>query len=213
MGELTKNCPKPMLPLQGKPKLAYTLENLPQAIDEVILIIGYLGEKIREYVGASFAARRIRYVEQKELSGTYGALATAKDLLRGKFLVLMGDDLYVKNDLERLLHHQWAILAHDTENAEQFGILQADGKGNLLSVVERPHGHSRGLVNTGAYVLQKDLFTQTPVRLPNGEYGLPQTLAAMRAVCPTRVVTADRWQPIGSPEDLKNAEENLRRFI
>jgi len=58
MGKLTDSCPKPMLPIKGKPKLVYTLENLPEEIDEVILVIGYLGEQIRNFFGDEYNGLR-----------------------------------------------------------------------------------------------------------------------------------------------------------
>jgi len=47
MGELTNDLPKPLLKISGRPILEYTLANLPREIDEVILVIGYHGHKIK----------------------------------------------------------------------------------------------------------------------------------------------------------------------
>ena len=51
---LTDDLPKPMVRVNGRPILEYTLSILPKEIDEVILIVGYLKEKIIEYFGDSF---------------------------------------------------------------------------------------------------------------------------------------------------------------
>ena len=213
MGDLTKECPKPMLPLNGKPKLVYTLELLPDAIDSVIIVVGYYGEKIKEYFGASFAGRRIDYVWQSALNGSDGAVRLAKGKVSGRFLVVMGDDLYRHVDLEKLLQHRWALLACHTQRAEQFGLVSVDARGILSGVIERPHHFTHGLVNTGAYVLGEEYFSFSPVPISSTEYGLPQTLAAMREHYPTRVVTTDTWQPIGSPEDLQRAQDTLTQFL
>src|SRR3989344_511325 len=115
MGDLTKNTPKPLLKIGNKTILEQTLESLPEEIEEVILVIGYLGEQIKNLIGGSFAGKKVTYVEQKELKGTADAIFECKDLLRGRFLVLMGDDLYNKRDLENLIKSPLAILVSEVK--------------------------------------------------------------------------------------------------
>ncbi len=213
MGKLTENSPKPMLLIKNKPKLAWTLENLPEEISEVILVIGYLGEQIKNFVGEEYVGRKIKYVEQKKLDGSAGAVRLAQSLLESKFLVLMGDDLYLKSDLERMLKENWAILVKEVREAERFGLVSQDENGYLTGVVERPHNHKTGLVNTGAYVLQPEFFQTKLVPISETEYGLPQTLVSMYPKQKTRLIKATKWQPVGSPEDLKSAEKKIWEFI
>src|SRR3989344_2319987 len=155
MGKLTENCPKPMLPIQGKPKLEYSLRTLPDAVTEVILVVGYLGDVIREYFGAEFCGRRVRYVDQRELNGSGGAIHRVKDMVEEKLLVLMGDDLYRKDDLERLIRHDLAVLACEMEDSSQFGVLETDDRCNLAGIIEQPHAPENKLVNAAAYVLNR----------------------------------------------------------
>ncbi len=213
MGKLTKNCPKPMLLIKNKPKLAWTLENLPKEISEVILVIGYLGEQIKNFFGEEYAGRKIKYVEQEKLNGSAGAVRLAQPLIQGKFLVLMGDDLYLKSDLERMLKEDWAILVKEVQNAERFGLVSQDKNGYLTGVVERPHNQKEGLINTGAYVLQPEFFQAKLVPISETEYGLPQTLVSMYSKYKTKLIKATKWQPVGSPEDLKSAEKKIWEFI
>jgi len=69
------------------------------------LVVGYLADQIREAIGEEHNGRKISYIEQKELLGTGHALSICKDLIKGKFLVLMGDDLYKTENLEELIRH------------------------------------------------------------------------------------------------------------
>ena len=213
MGKLTKNCPKPMLLIKNKPKLAWTLENLPEEISEVILVIGYLGEQIKNFFGEEYAGRKIKYVEQEKLNGSAGAVRLVQPLIKDKFLVLMGDDLYLKNDLERMLKEDWAILVKEVQDAERFGLVSQDKDSYLTGVVERPHNQKEGLINTGAYVLQPEFFQAKLVKISETEYGLPQTLVSMYPKHKTKLIKATKWQPVGSPEDLKLAEERIEEFI
>ncbi len=213
MGKLTENCPKPMLLIKNKPKLAWTLENLPEEISEVILIIGYLGEQIKSFFGKNYAGRKIKYVEQKKLNGSAGAVQLAQPLIKDKFLVLMGDDLYLKSDLGKMLKEDWAILVKKVREAERFGLVSQDKGGYLTGVIERPHNQKEGLINTGAYVLQPEFFQAKLVPISETEYGLPQTLVSIYPKYKTKLIKATKWQPVGSPKDLKLAEERIREFV
>ncbi len=213
MGALTEHTPKPMLPIRGIPKLVYTLRALPSEITEVIFVIGYLGDQIREYFGKSWGGKRIVYVEQENLDGTGGAICLVKDLVRGKFLVINGDDLYLREDLDRLMDYDLAVLACEVEDATPFGVLQIDASGKLLSIVERPHDGTVKLVNTGAYMLSEYFFHYPLVSISDTEYGLPQTLVSMRSDFDIAVEQTKTWLPIGTPEALAEAERMIGNFV
>jgi bifunctional UDP-N-acetylglucosamine pyrophosphorylase/glucosamine-1-phosphate N-acetyltransferase len=214
MKDLTKDTPKPMLPIQGKPKLAYTLEILPEEITEVIFIVGYLQEQIREFFGEEYAGKKIKYIVQEKLNGTAGAVALAKDEIGSeKVLVMMGDDLYNRKDLEKILQYEQALLAYETDEAEQFGLVDTDKDGYLTAVVEKPHNKTKGLVNTAAYVLSPEYFNTPLVAISETEFGLPQTLVKMYPEHKTKVVRTTKWLPIGSPEDLEIAQEKVKDFL
>lgn len=213
MGVLTENCPKPMLPIGGKPKLEYSLRALPDAITEIILIVGYRGEMIREYFGDMFEGKPIRYVEQAELNGTGATIHLLKDIVRGKFLVVMGDDLYQKADLEKMLGYDLAVLACEMEDSSQFGVLEIDSEGKLVKIVEKPHNPEDKLVNTGAYVLNEHFFEYPLVPISEKEFGLPQTLIQMRDKYDIAVERTKVWFPIGTPEALEEAQTKIKMFL
>ena len=99
MRPLTDAVAKPLLKIGDRPLLEYTFDALPDEIDEVIVVIGYLGEQIRTYLGEEFRGRKIKYVVQEKLEGTAKALWEAKSLLRERFLVLMADDIFAKKNI------------------------------------------------------------------------------------------------------------------
>lgn len=210
MGELTNDIPKPMIEVSGKPILAHKIDMLPQNIEEIILVVGYKKEVIIDYFGDNWNGRNILYVEQKDLDGTAGAIHLVKNLVKGNFLVTMGDDFYHPKDIEQLMNYPLALLGYHTKNASAFGITTIDDESNLLSVVERPHSFTEGLVNTGAYMLNTDFFAYAPVKISETEYGLPQTLVRMSQDVDVKVVVTDTWMPIGNPQDIKLAEEYLK---
>jgi NDP-sugar pyrophosphorylase family protein len=213
MGKLTKSVPKPMLKIKGKPILEHKINSLPKEIKEVVLVIGYRGEQIINYFKKEFAGKKIKYFFQKKLNGTGGALHLVKSVLGDRFMVINGDDLYLKKDLRKLLKHELGILAREISNSGQSGGLKTDRRGNLVEVIEKDKSSKNKLVNTGAYVLNKEFFNYDPVPIGNGEFGLPQTLAKMSDKHKIKVEKATLWHSIGFPEDLEEAEKIIHKFL
>lgn len=214
MGILTENCPKPMLLIHEKPKLAYSIEILPDVVTDVVLVVGYLKEQIMEYFGERYEGRRIHYVMQNNYDGTAGAVRLCNDVIdEERFLVIMGDDLYMRDDLQKLFEHDQSVLAYNTMQAENFGLVDIDTEFYLTGVIERPHNKKEGLINTGAYFLNRKYFDAQTVKISDKEYGLPQTLVSMYPACKTKVVEANDWLAIGTPQDLQRAQKEIFTFI
>ncbi|EKD58964.1 MAG: hypothetical protein ACD_56C00017G0002 [uncultured bacterium] len=213
MGELTNDVPKPMLQIKGKPILAHKIEELPKEIDEVILIVGYLGNKIQEYFGNFYAGRKISYIVQEELNGTGGAVHLAKDLIKDDFLVMMGDDLYVRGDIEKIMKYDFALLGLEVENPRKFGVIMLDDDGTAKEIIEKPNIDGPALANIGLYKMKKEFFDYPLVKISETEYGLPQTMMRMKDKHKIVIEQATDWFPIGNPDDLKKAEEIIDKFL
>lgn len=213
MKNLTDEIPKPMLKIKGKPILEHKINMLPKEIDEIVFVIGYCGDYIIRHFKRYFSGRRIIYVYQDKMTGTGGALHLARSVLNDKFLVIMGDDLYHKKDLKRMLKHSLAILGHEVEDVTKFGIIKTDKKGHMVEVVEKPKKSKDKLANAAVYMLNKKFFDYELVPIGGGEFGLPQTLAKMAGEYKIKVEKATAWHAIGSPEDLKSAEKVLHKFL
>ncbi|EKE12031.1 MAG: hypothetical protein ACD_14C00037G0001 [uncultured bacterium] len=213
MKDLTDNVPKPMLQINGKPILAYKLEALPEEIDEVIFVVGYFGNQIQQYFGEVYAGRKITYVVQEELNGTGGAVNLVKDLIGDDFLVMMGDDLYLRLDIQNCLKHDLAVLGLEVSNPNKFGIISLNSDGSLAEIIEKPEIPGPALANIGLYKLNKKFFDYAMVSIGRGEYGLPQTLAQMAKDFPVKVEKALDWFPIGNPDDLEKAAEIIDKFL
>lgn len=186
--------------------LENNLHNLPNEIDKVIIVVGFKKDSVREAIGDTHDGREIVYVEQKELKGTAHALSLCKEHLSGKFLVIMGDDIYSKGDLERLTKEELGILVIEVQESSEVDFLapiEQDESGNAVAVVERQRAKKGMLVNTGAYVMDERFFG-LPLQLAGNkteEFGLPQTLMLLRE-SGIKVVLATNWKKITTPEDL-----------
>ncbi|MDD5251090.1 MAG: nucleotidyltransferase family protein [Patescibacteria group bacterium] len=210
----TLETPKPLLAVAGRPILEWNIDALPKEIEEIILVVGYLQEKIREHFGAEWGSRRVRYIEQAELKGTGHALFACQNQLHDRFLVLNGDDLYGVDDLAELARHDLAILAKETNKSCRYGAFHTDEQGRLLAIIEGGETQPGALVNAGAYVLDRDIFDCPLVPIRDGkEFGLPQTVVLLAQKRPVDIVRANFWVPIGFPDDLEIATAALQERL
>lgn len=88
---ITYYVPKLMLPFYEKPFMAYTMENLSELVESVVMVVNYKQEQIRDYFGEQFASLPVEYVVQSKLEGTASAVMAARDFVDTKFLVVQGD--------------------------------------------------------------------------------------------------------------------------
>ncbi|OGF61900.1 hypothetical protein A2926_00745 [Candidatus Giovannonibacteria bacterium RIFCSPLOWO2_01_FULL_44_40] len=212
MKPLTNNCPKPMIKILGKPLLHHIMDALPDEVNEVILVVGYLRNQIEEYFGKQFGRFKIKYVRQKEKLGTGHALHLCRKFLgNDRFLMLYADDLQSKEDLTKLLNHRLALLVRSVKDPRRFGVVVEDKKGRILEIVEKPEHPPSNLASTGVKVLDSRIFQYPLVQHPNGEYYITYPLAQLAKEHEMMAVKADFWLPIGYPDDLKKAEKILRK--
>lgn len=212
MHPLTSTRPKPMIEVLGRPILHHIFEALPDEIDEVILVTGYLEEQIHGYFGGSFGGVKINYLPQTKKIGTGAALHLCRDFLgKESFLMLYADDLQSKKDLASLIKHPLSMLVKESAQPERFGVVEVDRNDFVINVEEKPERPKTNLVSTGAKVLDERIFNYPLRAHPNGEYYITYPLAEMIKDFKIKAVRADFWLPIGYPEDIKKAEDFLNK--
>jgi bifunctional UDP-N-acetylglucosamine pyrophosphorylase/glucosamine-1-phosphate N-acetyltransferase len=213
---LTDKLPKPLLKINSYETILDRIFNeLPKEINEVILVINYLGEKIKRKYGKKYKDIKIKYVFHKKLDGTAKALWQCKNLLKNDFLLLHGDDLYKKEDLSKLIKHSFAVLAYQKRCFPKGGLITLTKNKKLKTIVEYPKKPlGNYLINTGAYKLKKLFFDYPPVltHKKSNEYGLPQTLSSIAADHPISVVKASYHYQVNTLKELKGICKNLKNI-
>lgn len=206
---LTENIPKPLVKVAGKTLLDHIVEALPSAVDEIILVTGYLENRIKEHCGDVFHGRKVTYVHQSEQKGTGHALWLCKDLIKGRFLFMFADDLHGKQDIARAVSYTRSMLTLTTENPERFGIVVRHPDGTLAEMIEKPEHPPSNLASTGVMVLDEHIFNFDLKVEKNGEFYLTDVIAEYAKEYPIAVVEQNLWIPIGYPEDIEKAEKIL----
>lgn len=204
---LTDAVPKALVDVCGKPLLAHILAALPDAVTEIFIVVGYRKEQIMDALGDSFGNKILHYAEQEPLDGTGSALHVLKDRLSGTFLVVNGDDLYEKRDLERLVAHDLALLVSPTMESIPTSALR-DEEGRFVGLESNaPESEMKRRV-CGAYVLDERFFRYPLAEVTvhgKTEYSLPHTIVMMTRDLPVFLEDADAWHPVGTPEELAAA--------
>jgi NDP-sugar pyrophosphorylase family protein len=209
---ITDTTPKPLVSVAGTPILDRIVRALPSAIDELIIVHGYLGEQIQAHCGEEFYGRKVRYVHQAEQKGTGHALWLCKDLMQGRFLYMFADDLHGAEDLNRAISYTRSMLVLPTTTPERFGIVVRNPDGTMAEMVEKPVHPPSNLASTGVFVLDEDVFEFAPEVETNGELYHTDMIQRYAKSYPIAVVEQTTWIPIGYPEDIDAAEQRLQKL-
>ncbi|MCD6478830.1 MAG: NTP transferase domain-containing protein [Candidatus Diapherotrites archaeon] len=212
---LTKEIPKAMVKLKGKPLLEWILLELRDAgIEKLVIVVGYKKEKIIEYFGKSFAGLPITYVEQKRALGTAHALLQARDVAKSEkqFIACHGDVIAKSADIRRLINAEGkAVVALRLEkNAERFGVIEVKHN-KIVSIVEKPKGIKEALVNAGLYKFDSSIFellSKLKRNKARNEYELTDALKKLAEKNELRyIIMKQKVLDIGTIQDLENAEK------
>jgi len=209
---LTLTRPKPLLPLVNRPLIEHSLEQMTGLFDQVILIVGYRQEMIRQHLGSRYKGMQLIYQVQAEQLGTGHAVLQARPHISGPFVALNGDDLFDRVDLERLSQYDYAALAKRVPDPSQYGVFRVDGKNRVLDLVEKPKSYLGDLANIGGYILQPEFFDALE-RTPKSERNEIEITSTIQSVAQTAPFTAlpirGNWRPTGYAWDLLGHQEAL----
>jgi UDP-N-acetylglucosamine diphosphorylase/glucosamine-1-phosphate N-acetyltransferase len=209
MRPLTDAVAKPMLPVADRPLCAHTADAAVRAgADELVFVVGYRGEDVREHFGETYRGVPVQYAEQTERLGTAHAAAQARPHLDGDFVVLNGDDLYDAAALDALFDAYPAVGAYEVTDPRPYGVFSIEDD-RVRSVVEKPDDPPSDRVNVGAYHFPAeaaDWLTETELS-DRGEHEITDVLARVVEAFDVTAVDIERWLGVGRPWELLEANE------
>jgi len=204
----TEKTPKPLLPVQGRPILDWTLGALPRAVDRVVVVTHYLAEQVNEYLRTQTHFKDWVTVPQGDPQGTGDAFRKCREHIRSdRVMVLNGDDLFGAADLASLAACTAGVIVQEVQEPKKFGIAFLNKDGTLEKLVEKPDLPAPQLANTGAYVFPREVFKIEITRSPRGEYEITDYVTKLAAQQPFHVVRATFWFPIGTEETWNAAQK------
>jgi MurNAc alpha-1-phosphate uridylyltransferase len=215
LGERARELPKALLPIAGKPFLAWQIAALARSgFSEVVLCIAHFGAQIRDFLGdgAAFGVTAAYSEDGPELLGTGGALRRALPLLGASFLVTYGDS-YLPFDyaapLRDLNAHPEALGTMSVfENNDAWDSSNTEVRGETVLRYEKG-GMDAALryIDYGALALRRSVLTERPADV---RFGLEQVQAELARAGTLRAYPAsERFYEIGSELGIRDLEAKL----
>jgi mannose-1-phosphate guanylyltransferase len=213
---LTLERPKPVLPLLGRPLLAYVLERLADAgVTRVIFGCGYLPDPIQACFGERALGLELEYVVEPRPLGTAGGIRhAARGRFSDTFLALNGDILADAPLADLVAAHRACsavatIALTPVADPSRYGLVRSESGGRVLGFLEKPEPEQidTNLINAGAYVLEASVLDLI-------EHGHPVSIE--RETFPGLVgsglfahAQAGYWSDVGTPESYIAAHHDL----
>ena len=214
LGPRVNDVPKPLLEVGGEPFLLHQLKLLARhGAGQVVLCVGYLGERIRERIGSRRFGLRIEYsFDAPGLDGTLGAIRRAEHLLGDRFLVLYGDT-YLRLDY-RAAADEWLksgclglmVVLRNDGKWDESNTVYADGR--VIEHDKWTRTSRMRWIDYGLGGLNAEALDQVPVS-ERDLASLYKRLAELGELCGYEA--HERFYEIGRPESLAEADAFLRR--
>lgn len=214
MRPLTARRPKVMLPVAGRPLIAWLVGRCLEAgVSEFVVVTHYEEAAVRKWFRAHPPkGARVRFVHQPKPNGTGAALNAAARAAGSDFLVLYGDTLPDVAGLRGLAENpEPALGAWKVADASPYGALEVSGR-SLRRIVEKSRSPPSKLINAGAYRFTRDLLAEAERlrKSPRGEFELTDAVNAfLRRGGRMRVHRFSSWAEAGRPWDLLGIQGSL----
>jgi glucose-1-phosphate thymidylyltransferase len=149
--------PKALIPLAGKTILNIIVEQLAEAgVTEFIFIIGYLGEKIQDYVTKNFTGLNCHFVTQNDRHGTGHAVRLTKDLVGDDEVIIILGDTIAEFDMKEVLDSTHSMLGiKKVDDPRNFGVAEIDEEGRVIRVIEKPAIPKSNMALVGIYKIKE----------------------------------------------------------
>lgn len=206
----TENCPKPMLPVCGKPILEHIIKKtIGEGFSNIIISLHYLGHVIKDYFNdGSKWGGNFKYLNEENPLGTAGAIALLDPAPDLPFIVTNGDvltDIRFGEMLDFHLHHKadatMAVRQYEWQNP--YGVVRTEGI-RIIGLDEKPIHRTH--VNAGIYVLNPSALS---LLFKGQQCDMPTLFERLQEAGKQTIAYPmhEPWLDVGRPEDLKRANQ------
>ena len=210
----TENCPKPLLPVGGKPMLEHSIERAKtEGFQHFVIAINYLGHMIEDHFGdGSKWGVDISYLREKSPLGTAGPISLLNPRPEHPFLISNGDvltDIHYGELLDFHCRHKasatMAVRLHEWQHP--YGVIHTKGI-DITAIEEKPVVRSH--VNAGVYVLEPSVLDT----LQDSEHCDMTMLFSRLQESSARTIVYpmhEPWLDVGRTDDLEQAQKDHRK--
>ena len=211
--------PKALIPIAGKTILSFIVDQLRDAgITEFIFIVGYLGEKIQDYVKENYPDLTTHFVFQNERQGTGHAIELTRNIVgTDEVFVALGDTI-CEYDVKEVVNSEFSMLGiKKVDDPRNFGVASVGEDGFIEQVVEKPAIPKSNMALVGLYKIKEThflfeclhhIFAQDIKTF--GEYNLTDALDCMiKRGAKFQAFKVKNWFDCGKKETLLESNATL----
>lgn len=204
--------PKALIPLAGKTVLSIIIDQLREAgINEFVFIVGYLGDKIQDYVKSKYPELVAHYVHQVDRQGVGHAVRLTKNIVNNdEVFVVLGDSI-CEFDVMEVVNSPFSMLGvRKVDDPREFGVAEIDDAAFIHHVVEKPQIPKSNMALVGVYKIKEteQMFQclENNIRQglrSHGEYSLTDALDCMINLgAKFKSFKVENWFDCGKKETL-----------
>jgi len=211
--------PKALIPLAGKTVISIIIDQLKEAgINEIIFIVGYLGEKIQDHVKSKYPDLKAHYVHQVDRQGVGHAIRLTRNIVNNdEVFVILGDTICEYN-IQDLVNSPFSMIGvRKVDDPRDFGVAEIEDDGFISHVVEKPQIPKSNMALVGVYKIKEtaQMFQclENNIRQglrSHGEYSLTDALDCMiRMGAKFKSFRVENWFDCGRKETLLESNATL----
>jgi glucose-1-phosphate thymidylyltransferase len=211
--------PKALIPLAGKTVLSIIIDQLKSAgINEFIFIVGYLGDKIQDFVKAKYPDLQAHYVYQVDRQGIGHAVRLTRSIVdHDEVFVVLGDTI-CEYDIQEVVNTPFSMIGvRKVDDPREFGVAEINEEGFITHVVEKPQIPKSNMALVGVYKIREseELFECLENNImqglrTHGEYSLTDALDCMiQKSCKFKSFKVENWFDCGRKETLLESNAML----
>jgi glucose-1-phosphate thymidylyltransferase len=211
--------PKALIPLAGKTVLSFIIDPLKEAgISEFIFIVGYLGDKIQDYVKAKYPDLKSHFVRQTDRQGIGHAIRLTKNIVNNDEVFVVLGDTICEYDVQAVVKSDHSMLGvRKVDDPREFGVAEIDENGLIHHVVEKPQIPKSNMALVGIYKIKESeqMFQclENNIRQglrSHGEYSLTDALDCMIQLgVKLRSFKVENWFDCGRKETMLESNATL----
>ena len=217
LGLLTRDIPKPILSVGGRPFLCYILDRLVHdQVEEIILAVGFQWHKVRALIGDRWGDIEVTYSIEKSPLGTGGAIKHAMMNRNIDEALILNGDTFLKIDAKMVWdfakkkNAEIVMVLKYIDSAARFGRVCIDQTGRVIKFEEKGSG-GQGLINSGFYYVHKSCFAVIEKNAFSFENEVLATHSQDLSIY--GVETNSYFLDMGIPEDLLKGHRELPNEI
>lgn len=211
--------PKALIPLAGKTVLSIIIDQMRDAgIQEFVFIVGYLGDKIRDYVQAKYPDLQAHYVQQIDRQGVGHAIKMTKEVVKNDEVMVVLGDTICEYDVLDVVNSPCSMLGvRKVDDPREFGVAEINEEGFIHHVVEKPQIPKSNMALVGIYKIKESdqLFQCLENNYlqglrTHGEYSLTDALDCMLHMgIKFKSFKVESWFDCGRKETLLESNATL----